>query len=180
MRIVGGKNRSRLIEFPHDANITRPTKDVVREGLFNALSYDVIDKDVLDLFAGSGSLGFEALSRGARSVVFVDNDKTAVQIIKKNANTLAETNITILNADYLKALNEFKNIGKTFDIVFLDPPYKMEIIDEIIDYLLDAQMLNKNAIIVIETDYQLKDNDIRFTKIKSYKYGRTFVTIKRR
>ena len=180
MRIVGGKYRSRLIDFPSDEKITRPTKDMVREGLFNALGETVFDSVVLDLFAGSGSLGLEALSRGAQFAYFVDKSFDAIKVIKKNIMALDITNSEIVNSDYLSALENFKTKNITLDIIFLDPPYKMNIIDEIVDYVIDYDILSKNGIIVIETDYKVDLNDERFAKVKQYKYGKTFVTIKRR
>lgn len=180
MRIVGGKYRSRLIGFPSDENITRPTKDMVREGLFNALGEAVFDSVVLDLFAGSGSLGLEALSRGAKFAYFVDKSFDAIKVIKKNITTLYITNSEIINSDYLSALENFRTKNIVLDIIFLDPPYKMNVIDEIVNYVIDYDILSKNGIIVIETDYKVDLNDERFAKIKQYKYGKTYVTIKRR
>lgn len=181
MRIVGGKYRSRNIEFPTNQVITRPTKDVVREGVFNALSFDISDAVVLDLFAGSGSMGLESLSRDAKRVYFVDKDKDAIRIINKNIQMLnEEKNTEVLNSDYLDALNDFIKRKIEFDIVILDPPYKLDIIDEIIDILIDNHILKEHGIIVIETDYPLSLDDSRFIKNKTYKYGRTLVTIRRK
>ena len=180
MRIVGGKYRSRIIEFPIDEKITRPTKDMVREGIFNALGDMVLDSVVLDLFAGSGSLGLEALSRGANVAYFVDQSKDAIKVINKNIATLNINSAHVINANYVDALNNFKAGNTKFDILFLDPPYKMNIIDDIINFMIDYELLTNNAIIVIETDYDVSLEDVRFTKSKKYKYGKTIVTIKRR
>lgn len=180
MRIVGGKYRSRTIDYPLSQDITRPTKDVVREGIFNALTFDVEESVVLDLFAGSGSMGIEALSRNARHAYFVDKDKTAINVIKKNIANLVIKDATIINDDYMNALEAFEKQHIVFDIVFLDPPYKLDIIEEIITILFDKHLISEHAIIVIETDYSLKLDDARFTKNKNYKYGRTCVTIRRR
>ena len=181
MRIVGGKHRSRNIDYPTNQEITRPTKDVVREGVFNALSFDVSDAIVLDLFAGSGSMGLESLSRDAKRVYFVDKDKNAISIINKNIKMLnEEKNTEVLNYDYLDALNDFIKRKIEFDIVILDPPYKLDIIDEIIDILINNHILKEHGIIVIETDYPLTLDDSRFIKNKTYKYGRTLVTIRRK
>lgn len=181
MRIVGGKYRSRNIEFPTNQEITRPTKDVVREGIFSALSFDIEDAVVLDLFAGSGSMGLESLSRGAQFAYFVDKDKDAIRIISKNIQTLNENNNSkVLNYDYMDALNEFIKENIKFDIVILDPPYKFDVIDEIINILIDKQLLKEHGIIVIETDYPIVLEDSRFVKNKNYKYGRTLVTIRRK
>lgn len=180
MRIVGGKYRSRLIKFPLDAKVTRPTKDMVREGLFNALGEDINDAVVLDLFAGSGALGLESLSRGAKFVYFVDTSNLAIKVIKDNLISLKEIdNAELLNKDYYEALIELKDREIKFNIVFLDPPYKKMVIAEIIDFLFANNILSPNGIIIIETDYHLDLIDKRFKKIKEYKYGKTFITIKR-
>lgn len=181
MRIVGGKYRSRNIEFPTNQEITRPTKDAVREGVFNALTFDIDNAIILDLFAGSGSMGLESLSRGANMAYFVDKDKEAIRIIRKNIQMLNESDKSVvLNCDYLEALNSFIEQKVKFDIVFLDPPYKLNVIDEIINTLIVEQILNEHGIIVIETDYPIELDDDRFIKNKNYKYGRTLVTIRRK
>ena len=181
MRIVGGKYRSRNIEFPTNQEITRPTKDVVREGIFSALYFDIANAVVLDLFAGSGSMGLESLSRGAKYVYFVDKDKNAINIINKNIRTLNESsNSEVLQYDYKDALNCFIERKIRFDIVILDPPYKLDVIEEIINILINNELLKEHGIIVIETDYTLALEDDRFVKNKNYKYGRTLVTIRRK
>lgn len=180
MRIVGGKYRSRIIDYPLSQEITRPTKDAVREGIFNALSFDVEDSVVLDLFAGSGSMGIEALSRNARKAYFVDKDKSAISTIKKNIKSLEINDAVIVNDDYKSALDLFEKENVIFDIVFLDPPYKLSVIEEIITSLFNKHLISEHAIIVIETDYTIELNDSRFIKNKNYKYGRTLVTIRRR
>lgn len=180
MRIVGGRHRSRLIDFPSDASITRPTKDVVREGIFNALSSEPMEAVVLDLFAGSGSFGLEAISRGAKMAIFVDTSNTAIQTINKNLKALKESDKALVwHLDYLDALKLLKERDLKVKIVFLDPPYKNKIIDEIIDKILLNDILTNDGIIISETDYKI-DTDMRFTYVKSYKYGKTYITIRRR
>jgi 16S rRNA (guanine966-N2)-methyltransferase len=120
VRIIGGAWRSRLISFPPGKDL-RPTPDRVRETLFNWLGQDLTGKTCLDLFAGSGALGFEAASRGARRVVMVENDATVFRAIAVNRETLAATAVEPKKADAL----EFLRAGdEAYDIVFLDPPFK--------------------------------------------------------
>ena len=119
VRIIAGVWRSRLIEFPDVAGL-RPSPDRVRETLFNWLGQDLVGMVCLDLFAGSGALGFEALSRGAASVVMVEKNPIALSALRQNAQKLGATNLTIIRGDAL----EFTRGARTrFDIVFVDPPY---------------------------------------------------------
>lgn len=176
IRISGGKYRSRLLLTPN-TNKTKPTMDRVREGVFSALSFDIYDKNVLDLYAGSGSYGFEALSRGARHATFIDSSSLAISTIKENARALNENeNVSIILMDsstYLKT-----SLDK-FDIVFIDPPYKECDYLKLLDNLLNANILNKDSIIVVEIDDDLKLDESKFKKIKKYKYSLTKIYILR-
>jgi len=121
VRIIGGLWRSRLIEFPGAADL-RPTPDRVRETLFNWLGRDLTGMECLDLFAGSGALGFEALSRGAASVIMVEKDPAALRALRDNAHKLGATGLTVVRGDAL----EFAGGARSrFDIVFVDPPYRL-------------------------------------------------------
>ena len=120
VRIIGGLWRSRLIEFPDAADL-RPTPDRVRETLFNWLGQDLTGMACLDLFAGSGALGFEALSRGAASVVMVEKHPAALRALRENARKLRAANLTLVRGDAL----EFAGGARSrFDVVFVDPPYR--------------------------------------------------------
>jgi 16S rRNA (guanine966-N2)-methyltransferase len=120
VRIIGGLWRSRLIEFPDAADL-RPTPDRVRETLFNWLGRDLTGMACLDLFAGSGALGFEALSRGAASVVMVEKHPAALRALRENARKLGAANLTLIRGDAL----EFAGGARSrFDVVFVDPPYR--------------------------------------------------------
>ena len=125
MRIIAGEARGRRIEAPEGRN-TRPTLDRVRENLFNMLQGEISCSRVLDLFAGSGALSFEALSRGAEYACLVDHDRKASAVQIKNADTLGYRDRTrIMTSDWRRALKEIESTGKCFDMVFLDPPYAM-------------------------------------------------------
>jgi len=121
VRIIGGRWRSRLVDFPDSAAL-RPTPDRVRETLFNWLGQDLTGLACLDLFAGSGALGFEALSRGAASVVMVEKDARALEAIRANAKKLDAANLTVVRGD---ALEFARGSRSRFDVVFVDPPYRL-------------------------------------------------------
>jgi len=121
VRIIGGLWRSRLIEFPDAADL-RPTPDRVRETLFNWLGQDLTGMACLDLFAGSGALGFEALSRGAASVVMIEKDPVALRALRDNAARLGATGLTVVRGD---ALEFARGARSRFDVVFVDPPYRL-------------------------------------------------------
>ena len=175
IRIISGKFRHREV-FQPDSKDVRPTQDRVREALFSAL-HDVEDKVVLDLFAGSGAYGFEALSRGAKKIYFNDALKLSYNAIAKTAETLrCKESIVLTLLDYKNALNRHKDVK--FDLVFLDPPYKMDVNNKIIEFLVSNDMLSENAIIVVEQEIDIKEVE-GFT-LKRYKYGYKQVGILRR
>jgi len=121
VRIIGGLWRSRILEFP-DAEDLRPTPDRVRETLFNWLGRDLTGMACLDLFAGSGALGFEALSRGAASVVMIEKNPAALRALRDNARKLDATGLTVVRGD---ALEFVRSARSRFDVVFVDPPYRL-------------------------------------------------------
>jgi 16S rRNA (guanine(966)-N(2))-methyltransferase RsmD len=123
VRIIGGRWRSRILEFPDAADL-RPTPDRVRETLFNWLGQDLSGMACLDLFAGSGALGFEALSRGAASTVMVEKDPAALRALRENAGKLAAGNLTVVRGDALEFARETR---LRFDVVFVDPPYRLNL-----------------------------------------------------
>lgn len=176
IRITGGKNRSRKLITP-DTDLTKPTMDKVRAAVFNALGDDIKNKKVLDLFSGSGSYGFEALSRGASSVMFVDKQIIATKVIEENAKILKEENIKIYKEDVISFL---ENNNEKFDIVFIDPPYKLEIYEKVIKLLNEKDLLNENAIVVLETEKPLEINELDYKKVKMYNYGLANVYILRK
>ena len=174
MKIISGKYKGRNIEgFSIDG--TRPTMDRVKESLF-AIIQDYLDESiVLDLFSGSGNLGIEALSEGAKEITLVDSNYKAIKIIEKNLNNIG-INSNVLNMDYKKALELLKN--KKFDIIFLDPPYKTNYIEEAIKLITKYNILNDKGIIVCESDSIdriIYDNS--YTCIKDKKYGDKYIVI---
>lgn len=175
IRITGGEYRSRLLLTP-DTELTKPTMDKVRAAVFSALSSDKIDK-VLDLFSGSGSYGFEALSRGAKEVYFVDHSPKAIDVIKKNAKSLNIENINIILSDVVSYL---KTCDSKFNIIFVDPPYKLEVYEEVVSLIIKRDLLTSNGIIVLEADKELNLDSSVFKKVKDYEYGLTRIYILRK
>ena len=174
IRIVSGKYRHLILKQPNVTS-TRPTMDKVREALMSSLGFFIQNRTVLDLFAGSGALGLEALSRGAKKCVFVDNNFEAIKTIKENIGLLKiEEETEVIKSEYMSYL---QNSNEIFSLVFLDPPYKeKDSYEKVISYLLKEQRLSKDGIIVLESDFPFEDDD-RFTKTKHYRYRLVHVTI---
>ena len=167
MRIVSGKYRGKkLKEF--ELNTTRPTTDRVKESIFNLVQFDVVDAVVLDLFSGTGALGVEAISRGAKKTYLVDSNKQAISIIKENLKGI-DGDYVVDNKDYVDFLN---SATEKFDLVFLDPPYATDFGLKAINMLIEKNLLNENAIIIFETS---EDKEVEFNlnnfEIKKKKYG---------
>lgn len=165
MRVISGKYKGKnLLGF--DVDGTRPTMDRVKESLFGSIQNKLKDSVCLDLFAGSGSLGIEALSNGAKCCYFGDLNKKILKILKENLKGIE--NSFVIEGDYLKILNELKN--KKFDIIFLDPPYKFNLINNSIEFILKNEMLNEDGIIVCEYETEEIKN-YNLEEIKDKKYG---------
>ena len=157
MRVISGRARGTKLKTIESMS-TRPTLDRVKESLFNILQKDITEKNVLDLFAGSGALGIEALSRGANKAYFSDSNPEAVKVIKEN---LTKTRLIdyskVYNMSYEKAITKMSNENVKIDIVFIDPPYRLEIAANSIKLIIQNDLLNENAIIVVETDEKERD-----------------------
>lgn len=172
MRVISGKYKGKRING-YDIDGTRPTMDRVKESMFGTLQDYIKDSVVLDLFAGSGNLGIEALSNGALKGYFVDNNKKVIDIIKKNLDEIGiEEENHLLNMDYKKALHYFNDNNIQFNIIFFDPPYKMKVSQEIISYVIGSNVLLDDGILVIECQegYLAVDNR-KIRLIKEKKYG---------
>ncbi len=173
MRIISGTARGTNL-YTLEGETTRPTLDRVKEALFNIIQNDIREANVLDLFAGSGALGLEALSRGATKTVFCDTSKEAIKIINKNIEkTKFENNSIVLNEDYTKIV---QNLKDKFDLIFIDPPYKKDIAVDAVKKIIEQDLLTNNGIIILETDNeqreleQLKRIDVNIYDLR--KYGR--------
>ena len=147
LRIIGGQWRSRLLPVPALEGL-RPTPDRVRETLFNWLQYDIAGARCLDLFAGSGALAFEAASRGAESVIMLENQPAAAQLLAQNIQTLQADTIQLLQRDAISWLNSYT--GSAFDIVFLDPPFASQLLAEACRLLAGRMLLTEQACIYLE------------------------------
>lgn len=167
IRITGGTFRSRLLETPL-TDKTKPTMDRVREGIFNALGNKVNNAKVLDLFAGSGSYGFESLSRGAKSVVFIDITKESSNAIKLNAQKLKVSSFKYIHQDVVSFLKE---TDESFDIIFADPPYALKVYEDIIEIVSSKNLLNDGGCLVLETEKELSIPENTFKEVRFYKYG---------
>ena len=179
MRIVAGKYRHRLIDYPENNPDIRPTKDMVREGVFSALG-DISNRKVLDLFAGSGSMGIEALSRGASICYFVDKSDLSIKVVKKNCLALGIDNARVMQMDYLDALNKFIEKKEQFDIIILDPPYASGYYNNIIKMIYENALIADNGIVVVESEGNITYDDFAFIKSRRYHYGKTYVDLLRR
>ena len=175
MRIISGRKRGhKLLEF--EGEDVRPTTDRVKESVFNLIQGFVPDAVCLDMFAGSGALSFEAISRGAQKAVCIDSDKRSIDIIKKNALSLGffeDCDIVNMSCfDYVERTTE------KFDIVFLDPPYNKNFIEPVLDALIKNDVLNEDGIIVLESDGTDFHDEFEGLDIyRQRKYGRTYITI---
>lgn len=175
MRIISGRKRGhKLLEF--EGEDVRPTTDRVKESVFNLIQCFVPDAVCLDMFAGSGALSFEAISRGAQKAVCIDSDKRSIDIIKKNALSLGfleDCDIVNMSCfDYVERTTE------KFDIVFLDPPYNKNFIEPVLDALIKNDVLNEDGIIVLESDGTDFHDEFEGLDIyRQRKYGRTYITI---
>ena len=177
MRIVAGKAKGTKL-YTLEGENTRPTLDRVKESLFNIIQNEIQDSIFLDLFSGSGAIGLEAVSRGAKKAILCDKSKEACMIIKKNIEkTHAVENVELYQADFKEVLTN--RIHEKLDIIFLDPPYKTDFAIEAVKIVWKKNLLKVNAMIIIETDDNnriLKDLESINCEIKDVrKYGRAYL-----
>ncbi|OAV07321.1 16S rRNA (guanine(966)-N(2))-methyltransferase RsmD [Moraxella catarrhalis] len=173
VRIIGGQHKRRLLTFV-DAQGLRPTPDRLKETIFNWLTGYLTDAKVLDACAGSGALGFEAVSRGAKTAILIEPNLAQAQMLKQNAKLLRLSDkLTIVSTDAISALNTMHD---TFDIIFIDPPYALNLWQPILKNLLDNALIHTDSKIYLEADKPLHsilddDTSAKFTLIKSTKVG---------
>ena len=152
VRISAGEWRSRLLKFP-DVDGLRPTPDRVRQTVFNWLGQSLDGLSCLDLFAGTGVMGFEALSRGATQVVLIEKSRPAYQALVDNKTALKATNAQVINLD---ALHFLKQNQQVFDVIFVDPPYHQGLLDQVLPIIKTA--LSEKGLIYVEAEFALKDS----------------------
>jgi len=179
MRVIGGSAKGqRLTSLPGEN--TRPTMDRVKESMFNMIQMHLYDAAVLDLFAGSGGLGIESLSRGAKECCFVDEHRESMQVIKENlAKTKLSSYSTTLLTDFSRALESLHREGKSFDLIFLDPPYGKGLVEEALTIIVKEKLLAPEGLIIIEQDKKesLEIQEDHYSLWKEKKYGNTMVRI---
>ena len=179
MRVITGKARGIVLKTP-DGMATRPTSDRVKEAIFSIIQFDIPSARVLDLFGGTGQLGIEALSRGAKSAVFVDEREDACRLIRENLKrTKLEQSARVVRSDYMAYL---KTCSEQFDIVLLDPPYAEVFLENSLKMITEIDILQSGAIIVAERPVgkELPWDFPGFERSRDYKYGNTLVTIYRK
>lgn len=174
MRIISGRARGTKL-YTLEGDSTRPTLDRVKESIFNIIQSDIKDSIFLDLFAGSGAIGLEAASRGAKKVILCDKSKDAMQIIKKNImKTHLENEVETYLLDFRVLLND--KLNEKLDIVYIDPPYESDFAIQAVNIILENDLITKDSLILIETDRKeeveekLKKVNLRI--VDERKYGR--------
>lgn len=183
MRIIGGEFRSRLIEMPKGVDI-RPTQDKVRQAIFNVLGNKLSGVNVLELFAGSGAFGIEAISRGAKHVTFVDNNGICIKTIEKNIESLQipYDKYEVIWANALSVFSRIQKEGNQYDLIFLDPPYYKNIARKCLSNIDDYDILSPCSLVVIEhfkkDSLSLELNNLVLEKEKQY--GDTIISIFRK
>jgi 16S rRNA (guanine966-N2)-methyltransferase len=174
MRVIAGTARRLQLNTPVGID-TRPTTDRIKETLFNMITPYLPNSTFMDLFSGSGAIGIEALSRGAKEAVFIENNKVALESINNN---LVHTNLlsksTVLAMDVLHALKHLESQEKIFDIIFLDPPYHQDYEQQVMEYLKDSSLIHDNSTVIFEaavdTNIGFVDTfNFEVTKVKKYK-----------
>ena len=173
MRVISGSVRGRRLKTPENYDI-RPTTDNVKESLFNIIQFDIEGRRVLDLFAGTGQLGIECLSRGAESVVFIDQSREAVKIIKENLRACG------LSAPVLQqeALSYLRGCG-SFDLIFVDPPYYSGLYEPVLNAINSVDILSDGGIIVCESRRETPMPELAapYQKRREYRYGKVKLTL---
>ena len=176
MRVIAGTAKGRTLKTP-EGMLTRPTAERVKEAVFSAVQFDLPGAKVLDLFAGTGQLGIEALSRGADRAVFVDDRKEACALVRENLRITGFLDrARVVQGDYLTYL---KSCRERFTMVFLDPPYAEKFLETALNQLSEIDILNKDAIIVTERPLGkvLSEDFPGFERLKDRKYGKTVITL---
>lgn len=181
MRVIAGRSKGHPLKAVPGQN-TRPTTDKVKESIFSMIGSYIESEWVLDLFGGTGSLGIEALSRGAKHAIFVDKDAKSVEVMRANIHATGFTDQTeIYRTDARRAIKALHKRGIQLDLVFMDPPYRMEVIPDLIEVMSDCDMIHHDGLVVCEhaADIVLPETIRTLGKWKESLYGDTRVTIYR-
>lgn len=177
VRVISGSARGLKLNTPGDDRV-RPTTDRVKESMFNIVQDWVYDSQVLDLFAGSGALGIEALSRGASQAVFCDNSLDSIKIIKSNIEKARVVDRSqIVSGDFKRCLRDMEAKNQSFDMIFVDPPYYVGLFEEVLDTIRSCKILKKDGIVIVEHDAKKPIGQVEGLEVyKEKKYGITMLT----
>ena len=170
MRVIGGLYRHRKLVYPENNPSIRPTKDRIREAFFSIVG-DLDNKTFLDLYAGCGSMGIEAISRGAIIAYFVDNNKESINYVKTNLISLNIDNAELYYLKDIEALEQFKNRDLQFDVIYLDPPYEKGQYEDLLSYIYSNNLVKPNGVVACETNREIRINPLWNQTIKEYHYG---------
>lgn len=172
MRVISGTKRGKKLREPDNYDI-RPTTDMVKESLFNIIQFDIEGRRVLDLFAGTGQLGIECLSRGAAEVAFVDQSREAVAIVKENLKSCG-FEARVVQSDSIAFLGR----GEKFDVILIDPPYATNLVDKALEIINSVDILTEGGIIMCESGREkpMPDMNMPYFKCKEYTYGKVKLT----
>ena len=177
MRVVAGRYKGFGLKAPK-SNTTRPTDNKVKEAIFDMLYPIRTDGYALDLFAGSGQMGIEFMSRGLEMVYFNEIDRNSFKIVKENIEKIKADNYKLSKSDYKNALKAYNNKGLKFSYIYLDPPYDTNFIEESIKLITSYELLADHGIIITESDKEIKlDKNFDINLMKEKKYGRKIVNI---
>ncbi len=172
MRVISGTARGLKLKAPEGMN-TRPTTDRIKESLFNIIAADLYDICFLDLFSGSGSIGIEALSRGAKKAYFCDNNAKSIAVIKDNIKRAhVDDRAVVMHCGFLQALEQIKTAGDKIDIAFLDPPYNTELAVKALENIVRLGLLNDDGYIIAEQaadEPELNIDGLAVKRVKDYK-----------
>ena len=173
MRVITGIARGRRLKEPEGMDI-RPTTDQVKEAIFNIVQFDIEGRKILDLFAGTGQLGIEALSRGAADCVFIDENRTALRLVQENLKHCQLTGRTLQT----EALHYLEHCEQ-FDLIFVDPPYDTQLCDKVLRKIFEFDILTEGGIIICETPRgkTLPEAPAPYVKRKEYNYGKVKLTV---
>ena len=176
MRVITGSARGRKLKTPQGMDV-RPTTDSVKEAIFYIIQFDVEGRRVLDLFAGTGQMGIEALSRGAKECVFVDSSRQALNIVKENLK-ICNLQGTVISGDAVSYLSR----GESFDLVFMDPPYDTDLYERCLEALCRFDILSDGGIIICESrqDRTIPGTFLDDYSMKQYRYGKIKITVLRK
>lgn len=172
MRVISGSARGLKLKAPEGMD-TRPTTDRIKESLFNIIAPDLYDAVFLDLFGGSGAIGIEALSRGAKKAYIADNSRKSIAVINDNLKRARlEDKAVVMQCDFMQALDRIKALGESFDIIFLDPPYNTDMAAMAINKIAQSALLKDDGYIIAEqaaNEPEINADGLKITRIKDYK-----------